>query len=323
MTRRGIREFIVGTGGAFFTGRSAVHRPNSQSPPEQHLRHPEADPALVELQLGVRAGGRQDFNDAGSATCHKSTGGPGPDTQAPSVPQNLTANAPNPFQVNLSWNASTDNVGVTGYEIYRNGACSRRRPERATRTRRPVPPRRTATRCGRRRGHNRSAFSNAATVTTPAPDTQPPTTPTNLVADASSPTQVNLSWSASTDNVGVTATRSSATALSSRPRPERATRTPPRAPTPPTATRCGRSTRRTTAPLSALRRPRRRRARPTRSRRRRRPNLTANASSPTQVDLSWTASTDNVAVTAYEIFRNGAFLATSPAPATRTRPPAR
>jgi hypothetical protein len=34
-------------------------------------------------------------------------------------------------------------------------------------------------------------------------DTQPPTTPTNLAATASSPTAIELTWTASTDNVGV------------------------------------------------------------------------------------------------------------------------
>jgi chitodextrinase len=38
----------------------------------------------------------------------------------------------------------------------------------------------------------------------PIPDTEPPTAPSNLVATAVSGTQINLSWTASTDNVGVT-----------------------------------------------------------------------------------------------------------------------
>lgn len=43
------------------------------------------------------------------------------DSQAPSMPTNLTATAVSGSQINLSWTASTDNVGGTGYEIYRYG----------------------------------------------------------------------------------------------------------------------------------------------------------------------------------------------------------
>lgn len=46
----------------------------------------------------------------------------GPDTQPPSVPTGLTATAVSTSQINLAWNASTDNVGVAGYDIYRNGS---------------------------------------------------------------------------------------------------------------------------------------------------------------------------------------------------------
>ncbi|MEK3834658.1 MULTISPECIES: carbohydrate binding domain-containing protein [unclassified Paenibacillus] len=43
------------------------------------------------------------------------------DTQAPSVPGNVTATVQNASSALVSWSASTDNVGVSGYEIYRNG----------------------------------------------------------------------------------------------------------------------------------------------------------------------------------------------------------
>jgi chitodextrinase len=44
------------------------------------------------------------------------------DTIAPSVPTNLSGTAISSSQINLTWTASTDNVGVTGYKIFRNGA---------------------------------------------------------------------------------------------------------------------------------------------------------------------------------------------------------
>lgn len=42
------------------------------------------------------------------------------DTQAPTAPTNLIANNPTSNTVALSWTASTDNVGVAGYDIYAN-----------------------------------------------------------------------------------------------------------------------------------------------------------------------------------------------------------
>jgi len=44
------------------------------------------------------------------------------DTTAPTAPTGLTATAVSARQVNLAWNASTDNVGVAGYVIYRGGS---------------------------------------------------------------------------------------------------------------------------------------------------------------------------------------------------------
>src|SRR5262249_39463390 len=43
------------------------------------------------------------------------------DTSPPSVPAGLTASAVSSTQVNLAWAPSTDNVGVAGYNVFRNG----------------------------------------------------------------------------------------------------------------------------------------------------------------------------------------------------------
>jgi len=48
-------------------------------------------------------------------------GGGEVDTEAPTVPSNLTANNITSSSVDLSWSASSDNIGVTAYEIYKDG----------------------------------------------------------------------------------------------------------------------------------------------------------------------------------------------------------
>jgi chitodextrinase len=57
--------------------------------------------------------------DIGAYELIQSTG----DTQPPTVPTGLAATSVTSSSVSLSWNASTDNVGVTGYTIYRNGTA--------------------------------------------------------------------------------------------------------------------------------------------------------------------------------------------------------
>lgn len=128
------------------------------------------------------------------------------DTSAPSTPTNLTATAAAYNKVNLSWVASTDNVGVIGYWIIRGGvtiASSTTNSFSDT----SVSPKTTYSYqvVAYDAANNNSAASNTATVATPdAPDGQAPTVPTNLAASVVSSTQINLSWTASTDNVGVT-----------------------------------------------------------------------------------------------------------------------
>ena len=43
------------------------------------------------------------------------------DTTPPSIPAGVSAIAASSSQINVSWSASTDNVGVTGYRVFRNG----------------------------------------------------------------------------------------------------------------------------------------------------------------------------------------------------------
>ena len=51
--------------------------------------------------------------------------------------------------------------------------------------------------------NNPGPYSNTATATTQASDTQPPTAPGTLTATAASSAEIDLSWGAATDNVGI------------------------------------------------------------------------------------------------------------------------
>ncbi len=98
------------------------------------------------------------------------SGGGSGDTQAPSVPTNLTA-APSAGQVSLAWTGSTDNVGVTGYRVIRDGAAiATVGPTTTTYADTTVAPATTYTYTVRAfdAAGNTSAPSNAATATTPA-----------------------------------------------------------------------------------------------------------------------------------------------------------
>jgi len=56
-------------------------------------------------------------NPSGWATLNVTT----TDTQAPTTPTGLVASSLTPNGFTLSWNASADNIGVTGYEVAKNG----------------------------------------------------------------------------------------------------------------------------------------------------------------------------------------------------------
>lgn len=132
------------------------------------------------------------------------------DTVNPSTPTGLTAAVISGTQINLSWNPSTDNVGVTGYRIQRcQGTTCTNFTQIATATGTSF------TNIGLTNGTTYryrvravdaagrvSNLSNIVTATTL--DTAAPTAPTNLRATPTSGAQIDLSWTASTDNVGVT-----------------------------------------------------------------------------------------------------------------------
>jgi chitodextrinase len=127
------------------------------------------------------------------------------DSQAPTTPANVTVSSRTATSIALTWSGSTDNVGVTGYGLYRNGSSTGS----------------TATTSGIFSGltcntsytlgvdaadaaGNRSAKAVVMVSTTACPDTTPPSTPTGLTASSITQSGLTLNWNGSTDNVGVT-----------------------------------------------------------------------------------------------------------------------
>ncbi|ESU29810.1 hypothetical protein FLJC2902T_02860 [Flavobacterium limnosediminis JC2902] len=128
------------------------------------------------------------------------------DTTAPSAPTNLAASGTTQTTTNLSWTTATDNVGVTGYDVYQGTTLL----GTAATTTYNVTGLTAATAYtfsvrAKDAAGNISATSNTVNVTTlSSSDTTAPSAPTNLTASGTTQTATNLSWTASMDNVGVT-----------------------------------------------------------------------------------------------------------------------
>ncbi len=131
----------------------------------------------------------------------------GGDTQAPSTPGNLTFTEPASNQIRLAWSASTDNVGVTGYEVFRNGTSITTVTGNVLTYTDTQPSTATVTYTVRARdaAGNTSGQSNSVTRQGQSGgDTQAPSAPRNLSYTEPASGQIRLDWGAATDNVAVT-----------------------------------------------------------------------------------------------------------------------
>jgi chitodextrinase len=245
---------------------------------------------------------------SGSVDCNALKGGrPSPDFMPPSAPAGLTATAvASTASVALTWGASTDDTGPVSYRVYRNGALV----TTVTSTDwsdTGIAPGTTNTYSVR--GIDAAGNLGDATNVTVTVDFSPPAAPASLAAVwAGGPSRVELTWPAATDDLGVvayevsrdgtvlgtttsTAFTDSAVAPATtysyavvaidgggnRSDPVSAAVTTPADAAPPST--------------------------PT--------GLTAKAAtSPRRVKLAWSASTDDVGVTGYQVYRDGAVIAT-------------
>jgi len=137
---------------------------------------------------------------------HTVDGGSTPDTTAPTAPTNLNASNSTETTVDLSWTAATDDTAVTGYDVYNGAALI----ASSTATTYQVTGLTAATLYtfsikAKDAAGNVSTESNTVNATTlTPPDTTAPSAPTNLADSNTTQTSFDLSWTAATDNVGVT-----------------------------------------------------------------------------------------------------------------------
>ncbi|MDH2425112.1 discoidin domain-containing protein [Sphaerisporangium sp. TRM90804] len=128
------------------------------------------------------------------------------DSQSPSAPANLAYTQPATGQIRLTWSASTDNVAVTGYDVYANNVLRTSVAGNVLTYTDSQPASATVSYFVRAKdaAGNISAASNTVTRTGSSGDTVAPTQPTNLAYTQPATGQIRLTWSASTDNVAVT-----------------------------------------------------------------------------------------------------------------------
>ena len=124
------------------------------------------------------------------------------DTQAPTAPTNVTLSNITLNSINISWSASTDNFGVTGYNIYVDGILE----AQTTNTNSTIVALNTNTDynftiIARDLINNMSAAASISGKT--LEDTEAPSIPINLSISNETDSSVKVSWTPSTDNNAV------------------------------------------------------------------------------------------------------------------------
>jgi chitodextrinase len=231
------------------------------------------------------------------------------DSAAPTVPTGLTVGTRTVNSVAFTWTASTDNVAVTGYRIFRNGTQINTSATTSFTDTGLTPNTNYSYTVAAFDASGNASAQSAALATSTLADTVAPSVPSGLTVGTRTVNSIAFTWTASTDNIAVTGYRifrngtqintSTGTSYTD------------------TGLAANTTYSYTVAAVDAV------------------PNVSAQSAAlaattladttapsvPTglqvtnQIDtgvvLKWTASTDNIAVTGYRIFRNGVQVGTS------------
>jgi fibronectin type 3 domain-containing protein len=223
------------------------------------------------------------------------------DTTAPTAPANLAASL-NSNTVHLTWQAASDNVGVTGYRVLRDGVLETTLSATAVSYSDSAATQATSHTYSVQAVDAAGNSGTEATVAVYVPDTAAPSSPSGLSATVSNGT-VNLSWQAAADNIGVTGYRvlrgsvliatTTTTTYSDVSAPQGAShefsvQAVDAAGNVGAASKITATVADTTAPTATGK-----------------PTITFNG---TQVIVAWTAGSDNVGVKSYTVLRDGVVI---------------
>jgi len=254
-------------------------------------------------------------NESGQSAQSCATTGSASDTTAPTVPTGLTAATASDSRINLFWTASTDNVAVSGYKIYRGGGTFSYIKSVATTTASDTGLTADTYYCYSVSAYDASGNESAMTaqtsqacdLTSAATSTTAPPVPTGLHVTPVLSSQMTVTWSASTgawgyhvyrdgtlvgtDAVNTTSTTDSGLTAST----QYCYSVSALSNTGHESAQCTQvcATTGAASDISAPTVP---------------AGLTAIAGSSKNVTLSWTASTDNVGVLGYKIYKDGTLL---------------
>lgn len=128
------------------------------------------------------------------------------DTTSPSVPSEVTVGNITHNSAEVTWQESTDNVGVTGYNIYLNNKLVNTSPVTELRCELTALEAETEYQVkveALDEAGNTSVSDPTSFTTKTAPDNEAPTAPGGVAVSSITDNSAVVSWTASTDNVGV------------------------------------------------------------------------------------------------------------------------
>ncbi|MGW9123823.1 PQQ-dependent sugar dehydrogenase [Paenibacillus chitinolyticus] len=128
------------------------------------------------------------------------------DVFPPTEPTNVQARSVTDTSVEIAWTASLDDVGVTGYDLYKDDVLTQANVAGTSYTftgLKPATTYRFTVKARDAAGNSSAASAPLSVTTTSGADTESPAAPAGLASSSKTSTSVQLTWTAATDNVGV------------------------------------------------------------------------------------------------------------------------